>query len=77
MTTDPDARAVARILRGLKERVSDLEQKRRRGGDLTKIRNVSDEGLAADSVTVTENTSPTMTWDGTASTDEWEIGEWS
>lgn len=74
---DPAAREVAGILRGLKDRVADLEERRRQGGSVTLIRQVTENALASDSVTVTEDTAPGMEWDAGATADAgWDESEW-
>lgn len=66
------AHEAAQILRGLKDRINDLEEEREPEGRVGVVRNVDDTALASDSLTVTDSAITVMQWD----VDDWGLSNW-
>lgn len=72
--TERDVEEFARIIRGLREEVQHLKEERQSQSTIQLIRSVSETAVASDSITVTEDTSPTLVFDSD-SFDYAEFGE--
>ena len=75
MFEETDNRDAAAILRGIKDRVEDLEQERESQGFVNYLRQVKDTALAADTVSRTVDDSPVGRWGATD--DTWGFCQWS